>query len=257
MRKVKRSNSAVIEEAPFDNSEKTSVWKIIAELVGWTITAAGVIMFIFLVALPMALGGARATTVVTESMKPGINAGDLVMIKPATMNDLRLNDIAQIQIESGKDTTYIHRVTGIAVGGQDGKIITTQGDANPKPDAPVKRKEQVHGVVINMPFTDHPYVIPKLGYLKERPLLTLGIAAVLILLALISFGSGDKKKKRVEDEKRKKDQAELEELRRFKAEKAASESTASATPVTENSSEHSSETLSEVSETEGKPDPSL
>jgi signal peptidase I len=89
--------------------------------------------------------------VVSGSMKPTFERGDLIFIKGVdSISDIKIHDIIVYQDSSGRE--IVHRVVNI----QD-NIITTKGDANPSGDPPFPF-DRVRGKVL--------FWIPRIGYIS-------------------------------------------------------------------------------------------
>lgn len=73
-------------------------------------------------------------TVTTRSMEPTINAGDIVITKATSVNEIQQSDVVVLPLPQNPAIRYTHRV--FQVSNLDGEIlIKTKGDANPIPDA--------------------------------------------------------------------------------------------------------------------------
>lgn len=82
--------------------------------------------------------------IATQSMYPEIKAGDMVLIKECTSNDLKVGDIIQYKRDR---YTVVHRIKEIHQ--KDGEyIFTTKGDNNTSEDMDPVRENQVIGKVI-------------------------------------------------------------------------------------------------------------
>lgn len=69
--------------------------------------------------------------VITDSMVPTIDSGDLIFVKKITPTDIAVDDIiAFFDPESMKDTMIIHRVKEISTDGDGNLTFRTKGDAN-------------------------------------------------------------------------------------------------------------------------------
>ena len=91
--------------------------------------------------------------VVSGSMKPAFERGDLIFIKGVdSISDIKIGDIIVYQDSTGRE--IVHRVVGINA--QD-NIITTKGDANPSGDPPFPF-DRVRGKVL--------FWIPRIGYIS-------------------------------------------------------------------------------------------
>ena len=83
-----------------------------------------------LIALGPHLFGYRTQTMLTGSMSPGINPGDVVVSWPKPAADLKVGDVISYHIPVEDHRVETHRVTKV-MHGKDGSIsIRTQGDAN-------------------------------------------------------------------------------------------------------------------------------
>lgn len=96
--------------------------------------------------------GVQPTTVLSGSMSPAMDTGDLAIVQEVSADSIGVGDIIQYQRDG---TMVIHRVTEVAQGGSE-KLFVTKGDANSKPDIEPVFQGQVRGKVI--------LTIPKLGW---------------------------------------------------------------------------------------------
>ena len=144
--------------------------------------------------LPMPFGYGAAV-VLTGSMEPTIHQDDLILV--ARQESYEENDIVVYQ--SGT-MVVCHRIVSI-----EDETVTTRGDANNAPDAPI-RLETIKGEVVG--------VLPGVGTvarLLKTPVATVSLIAAALLTSELSFRK-DKQKDQDELEKIK------EEIRRLKAE---------------------------------------
>ncbi|RLG76945.1 MAG: signal peptidase I [Thermoprotei archaeon] len=96
--------------------------------------------------------GFRVMTVVSGSMRPSIEVGDLVVVKNVNTSDLRVGDV--IAYVKGK-TIVLHRIVMLtSVRGETAFI--TKGDANTAVDPNPILPEQIVGRLV--------YVVPRIGY---------------------------------------------------------------------------------------------
>lgn len=144
--------------------------------------------------LPMPFGYGAAV-VLTGSMEPAIMADDLILV--AEQEHYEVGDVVVYQSGS---ILVVHRIVEL---GED--TVTTKGDANNAPDAPVRR-EMIKGKVVGC--------ISRVGSvvrLLKTPAVSIGLIAIALTLSELTY--------RKEKEK---DQDELErikeEIRRLKAE---------------------------------------
>lgn len=88
---------------------------------------------LLLVAVSRVLLGVGISTVLSGSMAPAYERGDLVLTRPVAVSRLRVGDVPVLPAP-GQDRPYVHRVVQLHdVPG--GRVVRTQGDANPAPDA--------------------------------------------------------------------------------------------------------------------------
>lgn len=103
--------------------------RLVSKLVVNTLVAISLLAFL-LIALGPHLFGYRTQTMLTGSMAPGINPGDVVVSWPKPATDLKVGDVISYHIPVEDHRVETHRVTKI-MHGKDGSIsIRTQGDAN-------------------------------------------------------------------------------------------------------------------------------
>ncbi len=92
--------------------------------------------------------GYRMFTVVTGSMKPKYNVGDVLVIKTTNPNQIKIgDDISYLgEVSSFKDKIVTHRVIGIESSKTGERIFRVRGIANLVED-PVITGDQIFGVV--------------------------------------------------------------------------------------------------------------
>lgn len=105
--------------------------------------------------------GYRFYTVKTNSMVPqkdslpgGFYAGDIIIVKSATYDQVNVNDIITYRV--GEDANLTHRLVKKAdqLEGKEGQFVITKGDANNSNDPPISA-ERIVGKTL--------FVIPKVG----------------------------------------------------------------------------------------------
>ena len=117
---------------------------------GWivtTIVAVAVIWF------AVGLFPVQPTTVISGSMRPTLNVGDIVIIAKVPASSVEIGDI--IQFREAEGVTTVHRVVDIEESGGE-TVFITQGDANGEPDANSVLPDNVVGKAI--------LDIPKIGW---------------------------------------------------------------------------------------------
>ncbi len=161
----------------------------------WWIGQIASWLFLFLVLAVLAVlivvprvAGAESYTVLTGSMSPGIQPGDLVVVKPVAADQVAIGSVVTYQLVSGQSEVVTHRVVGISIGTDGSQRFVTQGDANNAPDAEPVRPVQLRGVLW--------YTVPLLGYLNmvingqlHMVLLVLAVTALLGYAAAMLFGA--------------------------------------------------------------------
>lgn len=92
--------------------------------------------------------GYRIFTVVTESMVPKYEVGDVILVKEKPINQIQIgNDVAYIgKVGSFADKIVTHQVINIEKGENEELIFHTKGIANDAEDPEIKA-EQIYGTV--------------------------------------------------------------------------------------------------------------
>ena len=185
----------------------------------WNITSTVLVVVIVLCAVFLMgsrLLGFKCYTVISGSMKPEYNVGDLLYVKDVDVNTIKVGD--PITFILNEDLVVAtHRVVRIDA---ENQRFYTKGDVNEIEDS-----EPVHfNNVIGVP----QFSIPKLGYVSDfiqNPpgmYITIGIEIILILIVFVPDMVGKKKKE--DDPETAAVQAEIdsaaEENERLKAELA-------------------------------------
>lgn len=180
-------NRSIVEESDTDSSIIKGLFK--GALIGVMIVCLAFVVAVL--AVPRVIG-AVPLTVLTGSMAPTFEPGDLIVTMPVedAKNEVKRGDIITFQPESGVGTLVTHRVVsvGFTLGGKS--LFTTRGDANDSEDEPIL-EEQVMGKYL--------YHIPYLGYVANaipndtKPVMIqvlgiaiLGWAAIQSLIIVIS-----------------------------------------------------------------------
>ncbi|MDQ1135578.1 signal peptidase [Microbacterium sp. SORGH_AS 1204] len=131
----------------------------------------------FWAAAPVAVGWVP-TTVMTASMAPAIEVGDVVVARPVDRDALVPGRVALATDPDWPDRLRLHRVTGFD---GDGSLVT-KGDANTAPDSSPVHPDAVRGVgVLRVPFVGLPIVWLRSGDAVPLTLSVVGFAACLAL----------------------------------------------------------------------------
>jgi signal peptidase I len=96
------------------------------------VVATLAIVSLLLLVGPMT-GRWRLVPVLSGSMDPTLRAGDLALVVPGNVADLKVGDVILYRIPIGDRHLEIHRVVELQRS-DDGPIVVTKGDANDSPD---------------------------------------------------------------------------------------------------------------------------
>lgn len=129
---------------------------------------------VLLVMVPVAIGW-RPYTVLTGSMRPNINPGDVVMDQPIPVREMHVGDVVTFSDPTRGGRLVTHRVRSIAKGDQF-TTVETRGDANNTSERwQVQTRDRVGRVV---------YVLPKVGHVATLVRNPFGIFALVVLPVL-------------------------------------------------------------------------
>jgi signal peptidase len=115
-------------------------------LAGWVVTT---IVAVAIIWFAVGLFPVQPTTVISGSMRPTLDVGDVVIIAKVSADTIKPGDI--IQFREAKRITTVHRVVEIQKI-EGNMVFITQGDGNREPDAsPVLAANVVGKVIFNIP----------------------------------------------------------------------------------------------------------
>lgn len=135
--------------------------------------------------------GAKGYSVITDSMAPSINKGDVVFVKKADFDSLNEGDVVTVMFADGIGY-FTHRITEI---NREFGIFRTKGDANQSEDPQPSQAEQIVGKLW--------YSVPLLGYVSivfnELGMVKISVilAIIVILLITVTFTAEKIKKSKV------------------------------------------------------------
>lgn len=142
--------------------------------------------FLFLAVGPRFLGY-QTSTMLTGSMAPLINPGDLVVSTKTATSTLKVGDIITYQIPVQDQRVETHRIVSITRNGAGATIITTKGDANSGVDPWT-------AVITDSTVYTTTAVVPHLGDVIRtlrsplvRAILVFAAPAILVTLLLVSI----------------------------------------------------------------------
>ncbi len=131
----------------------------------------------FWAAAPVALGW-LPSTVMTASMTPAIEVGDVVVSRPMPADALLPGRVVLAEDPDWPDRLRLHRIAGIDA---DGALIT-KGDANPSADSSPLHPDAVRGVgVLRVPWVGLPVVWLKTADVVPLGAATLGFGLCVVL----------------------------------------------------------------------------
>lgn len=125
--------------------------------------------------------GFRYYTVLTPSMSPTYETGDMVFVKLSNADDISEGDVITFNPSENSDAYLTHRVTQ-KISDYEGTGVTcyrTKGDANDSEDSFLIDQSRVIGVV--------KFHVPKLGYAVRFVQLRWYFVVPLVLLAMLFF----------------------------------------------------------------------
>ncbi|NPC97110.1 signal peptidase I [Nocardioides sp. zg-DK7169] len=159
-----------------------SVLRRIGTAVALLCSLAATALAVVLVVVPV-LSGSVPLTVLTGSMAPVHDPGDIVVVRPAAAEDLRVGDVITFEAVEGEPRLITHRIAAL-VGAGGRPAFLTRGDANPVADPEPVLAEQVRGRVW--------YAVPQVGRLggalgPHRDLLLVGAGALLLGAVLLDL----------------------------------------------------------------------
>jgi signal peptidase I len=105
----------------------------VARLLSGMLSGVLATVVVVVLVLPWATGG-RSFTVMSGSMHPAIDTGDIVVDRGIRARDARVGDIVTFPDPSNGKRLLTHRVRSVAPGPSGALAITTQGDANNAPE---------------------------------------------------------------------------------------------------------------------------
>ncbi|SDX54705.1 signal peptidase, endoplasmic reticulum-type, partial [Arthrobacter sp. cf158] len=152
---------------------------------------AGMLILAALVFLFLAIGprilGYQTSTMLTGSMAPLINPGDVVVTVPTPITDVKVGDIITYHIPVEDQRVETHRITNITTTADGGIAVQTKGDANNGIDPWIAT---LQGKTVDKQIATIPYVGNAIRALRE-PLvmntLMYGAPAILVIGMLTSI----------------------------------------------------------------------
>lgn len=131
-----------------------SARRFLTQLFSWFLLSTVLAGALALIVVPKA-ADARPLTVLSGSMEPTYDPGDVVIVRPVDTDELAVGDVITFQPISDDPSLTTHRIVE-EVFGSEGRMFQTQGDNNNAPDPDPVKPEQVKGEVW--------YSVPVVGY---------------------------------------------------------------------------------------------
>ena len=162
------------------------VWSIVS------IVLVAIVVLIAILLMGAKIIGLKTYSVISPSMKPAYNVGDLVYVKSVEPETIEVGDAITFVLDE-KLTVATHRVISIDL---ENSHFFTKGDANETPDAnPVHFKNLVGKVVFKLPL---------LGYVADwvqnppGTYIAVTVGAVLLILVFLPDMIGKRVKAKTE-----------------------------------------------------------
>lgn len=159
-----RATTTHVEIGSAAPKRRVRFWTVI-DTAAWIVAVGGAVI----VAIAVQVFGFQMTRVLSPSMVPTFNPGDLVIIRPIDTTELKVGDVPMLPDADDPSAQYVHRIIQASAQGSEVWVVT-KGDANGAPDQPktiVTEKTPV--VVASLP-------------LSKLPTLTLSWNSTMILL---------------------------------------------------------------------------
>lgn len=157
-------------------------------VIGTGLLAVAALAFIFLAIGPRLLGYQTAT-MLTGSMAPLINPGDVVVTVPTPVKDLKVGDIITYHIPVEDQRVETHRIIEITTTADGGTAVQTKGDANNGIDPWIAtlQGQNVDKQVLTIPYLGN--AIRALRDPRVANVLMYGAPAILVIGMLTSIWS--------------------------------------------------------------------
>lgn len=141
----------------------------------------GAVFFSFNVSPDKSIFGYRYYTVLTESMSPKYNVGDVVFVHIENSDNINVGDVITFNPSSNSDAYLTHRVTEKITNylGTGVTCFKTKGDANDSEDSFLIDETRVIGKVTA--------AIPKIGYIIRFVRLKWYYVVVITIMVIVFF----------------------------------------------------------------------
>lgn len=153
----------------------------ILTILTWTTLSLAIVLFAVIAVGPRT-GAYRLQTVLSDSMKPHWQAGDVVLSTPRATRDLAVGDVITFTAPVDGRPSITHRIVAIEEAG-DSPIVRTKGDANDAEDSWGAIRLEGNGTVQRV-----DRAIPKVGLALiwlQRPIVRIVATSIVPMLLLI------------------------------------------------------------------------
>ncbi|GLU59574.1 signal peptidase I [Paenarthrobacter ureafaciens] len=158
------------------------------KILGSGMLLLAVLVFVFLAVGPRLLGY-QTSTMLTGSMAPLINPGDVVVTVPTPVEDIKVGDIITYHIPVEDHRVETHRITEITTTAVGGVAVQTKGDANNGIDPWIAT---LQGRTVDKQVATIPYAGNAIRALREplvAQILMYGAPTILVIGMLASIWS--------------------------------------------------------------------
>ncbi|MDR6686420.1 signal peptidase [Arthrobacter sp. 1088] len=197
-----RRSAAALTATAVETPAKAAAFRHIAaktmKFLGFAMLAMAALVFLFLAIGPRILGY-QTSTMLTGSMAPLINPGDVVVTVPTPIADVKVGDIITYHIPVEDQRVETHRITEITTTADGGVAVQTKGDANNGIDPWIAT---LQGKTVDKQIATIPYVGNAIRALREPLVLNIliyGAPGILVIGMLASIWSRDPNKSTPED----------------------------------------------------------
>ncbi|BCW38210.1 hypothetical protein StoSoilA2_42660 [Arthrobacter sp. StoSoilA2] len=197
-----RRSAAALTATAVETPAKAAAFRRIAaktmKFLGFAMLAMAALVFLFLAIGPRILGY-QTSTMLTGSMAPLINPGDVVVTVPTPIADVKVGDIITYHIPVEDQRVETHRITEITTTADGGVAVQTKGDANNGIDPWIAT---LQGETVDKQIATIPYVGNAIRALREPLVLNVlmyGAPGILVIGMLASIWSRDPNKSTPED----------------------------------------------------------
>ena len=188
-RPVQATQTAAVKRPAAATTEPRAFRRVagkVARGIGVGLLVLGALVFLFLAIGPRILGY-QTSTMLTGSMAPLINPGDVVVTVPTPITDVKVGDIITYHIPVEDQRVETHRITEITTTADGGVAVQTKGDANNGIDPWIAT---LQGKTVDKQIATIPHIGNAIRALREPIVmntLMYGAPAILVIGMLASI----------------------------------------------------------------------